>query len=400
MAITKNATQNSISFFDKNLALLFLISKIVVISLFILFFYTNSEYHVVNIWNRWYSGKEILHAIYLPFANWDGQHYLFLAENGYNIKKDSNAFYPLYPMLIRGINIVFNNVYITAFILNTVLSYTFCYFFYAFSCHYLPKKESLLALVFVLCFPTAFYMTAFYTEALFLALLFGFLYYYIVKKSNYSLIFIFLMPLCRGQAFFVFGGLLLYLFIEYFKSHTIDWKKQYYVFAAFLGGALSYFLFFYFVTGNAFAGMEAQKYFDSNNSVGNILNPSHFIEYLFSSVNIPKKPTLLFNTFIGHHTNNLMDRLFIIASLVGLFFVYKTKNVLWIVFYFVLFYPVASVGSGASFIRYALIFMPILALALWKKYPKQKNIFYGMSLSFFCLQVYFIYRFSLNLWVA
>lgn len=390
---------DKISFFNKELVIIFLVFKVLISSLFILFFYTNAEYHITNNWNRWYS-KEIIDAIYLPFANWDGQHYLFLAENGYNIRADSNAFYPLYPMLIRGINLVFNNVYLAAFILNTALSYSFCYFFYAFSRHYLQKKESLLVLAFALCFPTAFYLTAFYTEALFLALFFGFLYYYSIKKSNYSLIFIFLMPLCKGQAFFVFGGILLYLFIKYLKNHKINWKKQYYVFAAFLGGALSYFLFFYFVTGNIFAGIDAQKYFYAKNSISNILNPFHFIEYLFSSINTPEKSNSDFNILIGYYINTLIDRLFIITGLLGLFFVCKTKNALWIVFYFVLFYPVASMGNGMSFSRFSFLFFPILALALWKTYPNQKNILYGISLSFLCLQIYFIYRFSLNLWVA
>src|SRR5205807_6959738 len=35
------------------------------------------------------------------FSAWDGQHYLFLADNGYHAGQMSNAFYPLFPLLIH-----------------------------------------------------------------------------------------------------------------------------------------------------------------------------------------------------------------------------------------------------------------------------------------------------------
>ena len=313
-------------------------------------------------------------------------------------------------MMVKAVNVVFVNYYIAAFFINIVFSYLFCYFFYSISRHYFPRKEALGILIFVLCFPTAFYMTAFYTEALFMTLLFGFVYYYAIEKSNKSLLFIFLLPLCRAQAFFVFGAILIYLFTEYFKNNKIDWKRQYYNLAAFLGGVLSYFLFLYFVTGNAFSGMEAQeKYFSANkNSIRNILNPNYFLEYLFSSVNtypprerrLPSEYYEYFNLFFGWVNNILIDKLFIIVSLFSLYFVYKTKNTLWLLLYFMLLYPVASMGVGTSFTRFALAFAPILALSLWKNYPNKKRILYSITLFFLCLQIYFIYRFSLGMWVA
>ena len=85
---------NSISFFDKGLAIVFIISKIITISLFLLFFYGYPEYHsIANLGNSFYSGQEILAL----FANWDGQFYLLIAEKGYNANAASHAFYPLYP---------------------------------------------------------------------------------------------------------------------------------------------------------------------------------------------------------------------------------------------------------------------------------------------------------------
>ena len=398
MSCLKNEN-TKISFFNKELLWLFIIFKLITVFLFLFFYYLAPDHPTFNIWNRHFTGKEIVDAIYIPFANWDAQHYLLLSYYGYYENNISSAFYPLYPFLIRIVNIVFNNIYLSAFVLTTILNYSFCYYFYKYSRHYLQKKEALWSLVLVLCFPAAFYMTAFYAEALFLFLLFGFLYYYEIKKSNLSLIFIFLLPLSRGQAVFVLAAMLLYVFIQLFKNKNIDIKKQYYNLVAFILGWISYFLFFYFATGDLFAGMKSQNNFIFENSIGNILNPFHFIEYLFSSIKVSQNAPL-FNSFFSSYTNSLIDKIFVIASIVGLFFVYKSKKTLWIFLYFMLFYPVASMGNGGSFIRFSLLLAPILALALWKDYSNRKRILQLISFGFLCLQIYMIYRFSLNLWVS
>ena len=63
----------------------------------------------MNLLHRWYSGQENTTSWYLPLINWDAQHYLRLAEGGYNQDYDRSGgqhFYPLYVMFIRFFSMV------------------------------------------------------------------------------------------------------------------------------------------------------------------------------------------------------------------------------------------------------------------------------------------------------
>ena len=114
----------SISFFDRRILLFFVLSKIITIFALLFFFYYVDTRHNMNLSNRWYSGLNIWHynldrwyygsqeneeAIYVPFANWDAQNYLLLADKGYAYlrtqlirgPKYSPAFFPLFPLSIR-----------------------------------------------------------------------------------------------------------------------------------------------------------------------------------------------------------------------------------------------------------------------------------------------------------
>ena len=54
------------------------------------------------------------------FSNWDGGHYLGIAEMGYS-EKFQYAFFPLYPLAIRLLNLVTQN-YLAAAVLISLIS--------------------------------------------------------------------------------------------------------------------------------------------------------------------------------------------------------------------------------------------------------------------------------------
>lgn len=384
---TKN---HKISLFDRDLITVFLVSKILITSIILFAFYYFADESFYNKVNRVYFNG--LDSLLVPFSNWDGNHYLNLADNGYANSpiKRSWAFFPLFPLSISFVKYFIGNVYVSAFIVNTIFTYLFSFVFYSYCRHYLPKKAAIGALILFFCFPSSFYLTVFYSEALFLFLLFGFLYYYEVEKSYKSLVFIFLLPLCRGQAVFVLAGFFLILLIKWYKHEKIDFKFEKLNLLAFFSGIGAYLLFFYSTTGSAFSGIEAQKSFIFNNSVSRIFNVFNFFENLFSQT------SGWFN-----YTKSLTDRLFIWASLLMIPLVFKTKNLMWIVLYLVLYYPVVSMGSGGSFIRFSLVFAPIISIVIFKFFEKRNKIpIYMIASMFLCIQVLLSYRFSLFLWVA
>ncbi len=386
------ATPTGLWFLDTNLIAIFLAFKVVVIATMVLSFYTFDHLHQANLWNRHYSGREILDAWYLPFSNWDAQLYLSIADRGYNGIQNW-AFYPLFPLCIRLMNLVIGNIYLAALVLNFVLSYLCVHLFYACARYYLPKPAALKSVLLFLSFPSAFFMSVIYNEALFLCTLFGFLYCYQIEKSYKSVIFAALMPLIRGQAFFIGVAISLSMLWRWYRAKKGGEPFRYrYELANLLGlaaGGAAYFLFFYYETGSFLSGLEAQKTFIFGNSLSNLINPFHFLGYIFSA------SEGLFSV-----NNGVLDKIFILAMLFSGVIVARAKNRLAALMYVALVYCPAAMGSGGSFLRFSILAFPLLAIALPRVYPKWHAGVYVLCGLFLCGQLYFAWRFSLNMWIG
>ncbi len=113
------------------------------------------------------------------FQTWDGQHYIYLAEQGYRARQMSNVFYPLYPMLLRLAGAVFGSTLTAGLVLSAVLSLIATASLYLMARDLAEAGVAFRCGLFFLAFPTSFYTSLVYSEALFLALvimLFFFLY--------------------------------------------------------------------------------------------------------------------------------------------------------------------------------------------------------------------------------
>src|SRR3989338_6084990 len=92
--------------------------------------------------------KEIAAQYNLPrfltaLANFDGAHYLLIAKNGYS--QYQQAFFPLYPLLIRWLSpLFFNNHLLTALIISNISFLLGLLIFskYLFLCHAEPVSAS------------------------------------------------------------------------------------------------------------------------------------------------------------------------------------------------------------------------------------------------------------------
>ena len=133
--------------------------------------------------------KEIAQQFNLPsfltsFANFDGAHYLLIAKNGYTTYQQ--AFFPLYPLLIRWLSPLFsNNLLLTGLIISNL---SFLLGLYIFS-KYLKlttnnQQLTVWVIIFLLVFPTSFFFAAVYTEGLSFLLFISTLYF--LKKEKYG----------------------------------------------------------------------------------------------------------------------------------------------------------------------------------------------------------------------
>ena len=102
------------------------------------------------------------------WGNFDGAHYMSIAMNGYEQFKE--PFFPLYPIIIRTIHLVFNlNILVT----GSIVSH-FCFFLTLPLLYALTRKDGqknwMFFLLVLLLFPTSFFYGSVYNDALFFLL--------------------------------------------------------------------------------------------------------------------------------------------------------------------------------------------------------------------------------------
>ena len=108
------------------------------------------------------------------WAHWDGAWYSELATHGYGVRApESTAFFPLYPLLVRAGSSLVGGPALWGALISLLCTAFALYFVYRIAeslYETRAARASTLALAF---FPTAFFLNAVYTEALFLVLTAG-----------------------------------------------------------------------------------------------------------------------------------------------------------------------------------------------------------------------------------
>jgi mannosyltransferase PIG-V len=119
------------------------------------------------------------------WAHWDGAWYSAIATYGYGFREpESTTFFPLYPMLVRAGNIVIGGgPYLWGVFVSLTATLFALYFLYQIAEKLLnPRAARATTLAFAF-FPTAFFLNAVYTEALFLAFATGSVWAVYVRRD-------------------------------------------------------------------------------------------------------------------------------------------------------------------------------------------------------------------------
>ena len=114
------------------------------------------------------------------WGGFDGVHYLNIAEKGYEYGL-TQAFFPLYPLLIKWFNVAHNSL-VTALIISHLSFIGLVYFFVKLGRLDFKKTTVKWAGILLLLFPASFFLFGVYTESLFLFLAAA-CFYYSRKKS-------------------------------------------------------------------------------------------------------------------------------------------------------------------------------------------------------------------------
>jgi hypothetical protein len=116
------------------------------------------------------------------WANWDGVHFLHIAQHGY-ANEQQTSFFPLYPLLLRPLTTLGVGAPLSGVLVSTVATFFALLFFYELARFLRGERVARLATVALAVFPTAFFLNAAYSEAFFLALSGGCLWALYVKRD-------------------------------------------------------------------------------------------------------------------------------------------------------------------------------------------------------------------------
>jgi hypothetical protein len=104
------------------------------------------------------------------WANWDGAWYSEIAKQGYEYRDSmSPAFFPLFPMLLRAGMTLGGGPALWGVLISLVAALFAMYFLYGIAEKLRGVKVARIAVLTFAFFPTAFFLNAAYTEALFVA---------------------------------------------------------------------------------------------------------------------------------------------------------------------------------------------------------------------------------------
>lgn len=280
------------------------------------------------------------------FINWDGQHYLNLAINGYPWPPmASTAFFPLFPWLIAlamqlGLHPIAAGLLVVTFFSALAL---------VMLGRLLPADERAPSSLWLLmCFPTAYYLSVVYAEALFLAAFFGLLWALRdPQRARWALLCAAALPLTRGQGLWLLVPL------------AVAW-------VALLAGAreapqrrgLAFATAGYGLGLLAYAGFLAWRYGDPRvifyvqqelfafkNSTGNLFDLGRFVDYLLTP------PQRFF------FTNNAgFDKLMMLVSLAAMALGMRRSRDPFLLAAWACFAILpALMGEGGSYGRHALL---------------------------------------------
>jgi hypothetical protein len=108
-----------------------------------------------------------------PFARWDSAWYLSIAHGGYDHSAARTAFFPLYPLALRGLGAVIGSDLIAGVLISLVAFAIALVLLYRLVALELDERVARVTVMLIAFCPMAYFFSAVYSESLFLALSLG-----------------------------------------------------------------------------------------------------------------------------------------------------------------------------------------------------------------------------------
>lgn len=338
------------------------------------------------------------------FGGFDGVHYLRIAQDGYKAAVYIPAFFPVFPLVIRYfayllpkdyslIDIYVDPAFFYAGIfLSNIFFLMALFLLYKLFIIDFDKKNSKLALLFLLLFPTSFYFGSIYTESLFLLL--TVITFYFARRRNFILagVFASIASATRFAGIFLFPAILFELYLA-IRNKEINPRNIKFLFSL-IGvlisplGLILYMFYLWREFSDPLYFISAQPYFGAQRSSTIILLPQVIYRYIKILLDIPLFSLQFFNSFL--------EFVFSLGAIAFLFLYFKKiRFSYWIFSFFSVITPTLT-GSFSSMPRYVLqtfLIFPILVIAM----GKYRILFFMFS---FILGAILLALFVRGYWIA
>ncbi|PSR23592.1 MAG: hypothetical protein C7B45_02135 [Sulfobacillus acidophilus] len=191
----------------------------------------------------------------IMWIRWDALWYTGIAAHGY--WREALAFFPLYPLLIAAGHFFLRMSFdVSALVISNVSLILFGVTFYRLVRSYYPDNIARRAVWMVLMFPTAFFLSAAYTEALFLWL--STAAFLAARQNNLwkACIFTFFAFMTRNEGLFVIIPVLWL----YYQRHQFRLSRDLIPVIVIPLGLIAFMVYQWFDFGNPLAFIAAQSY--------------------------------------------------------------------------------------------------------------------------------------------
>lgn len=307
----------------------------------------------------------------VPWANFDGIHYLSIAQSNYF--QFEQAFFPLLPLLINIINRASGINFLISGILVVYVSLMLAVIFFGKLVEVdFNSSIALWAVIFLLFSPTSFFLGSIYTESLFLFFVFAFFYF--VRKKNYLIASFFgaFASMARLMGIFLIPSLLIEMYLDskgknIYKKNILSKFFPYSVVIS--SGLFSYIYYLKIKYGDPFMFISSQSAFGAGRSGGEIiLLPQVIWRYIKIFITVP------FSNY--DYWIALLEIVTFTGVVFALYFAYKAKiRKSYILFsLFSIFIPTLS-GTFSSIPRYALSSFAVFIFFATIKNKKIKYFF-------------------------
>lgn len=306
-----------------------------------------------------------IRAVY-SWANFDGVHYLTIAEKGYKGTALIQAFFPLYPKLMSFMGSSNGNYLFSGLFISHVAALVSIFLLFALLKPYAQSNTRIRTVLLLFLFPTSFYFISLYTESLFLMVVLAAFLCAQKKHWLWAAVFAGLASATRVVGLAVVVALLVEYAVQ--KKWKLTIKDIPHLALISLGslGLLCYMLYLYIVFHDPLLFLHVQSEFGGGRQESMVILP----QVLWRALKI-----LVYSDINWRWWTSLQEFVYTVAFFTTVLWAYIKKYTVplsWLVFSILCLTLPTLTGNLSSMPRYVLTVFPVFFIWAGQRMSWQK----------------------------